>query len=452
MGGWVRNYNDPLNAVVEIGTSDSKPALRIVHQGAGGNAIEVKRPDGTVLWSVDRAGTASGATSVAAPVTLAPDAINIALTLKPTSTTPPQDFLNITSSTGTKVLRMLYDLQETDPGGPAVVMTMEGGNGGWTVGIDAAAATPGRDFAIAKKGGWNASTPGTYFDTFYIEHNGTSPPSIQINNSSAFAPQGSLEVMMATDNNGNVHDTTASNLVIHTGVISGGTPNQTQPAIRMRNWTSGTDRFHLEADGSINLYDTGGNPNITLASLGTTSGTKGIWTVGSGSYGSSAHNLFVHAGAANTDISVQTTSGGSFQIQALNASGTVNAWTTNNSDLILGTNTTARLTIAKTTGGLTQAYSQTLAGATTDVSLATYTPVIAGAFTADRLNYAVLSQPTGAATITDAAVFRFDAAIGTHKAVDAGTTKTTPGTVTAWIKVNINGTIHYMPAYASKTT
>lgn len=127
-------------------------------------------------------------------------------------------------------------------------------------------------------------------------------------------------------------------------------------------------------------------------------------------------------------------------------------WTGNNADLILGTNGVARLTIAKTTGGLAQAFSQTLAGATTDVSLATHTPVIAGAFTADRLNYQVLSQPTGAATITDAAVFRFDAAIGTHKAVDSGTTKTSPGTVTAWIKVNLAGTIHYMPAYASKTT
>jgi acetaldehyde dehydrogenase (acetylating) len=54
--------------------------------------------------------------------------------------------------------------------------------------------------------------------------------------------------------------------------------------------------------------------------------------------------------------------------------------------------------------------------------------------------------------MTDAHVFRFDAAIGTHKAVDSGTTKTSPGTVSAWVKININGATHYMPAYASKTT
>lgn len=387
-----------------------------------------------------------------APVTIVPTAASIGLTLQPASTVAPQDFFNVTSSTGTKVVRIGYGLSEVQTGGPSPFLVMQGGNGGWSMGVDSAAAVKGRDFFIAKVGGVDGLTPGTVYDTFYIEHNGTSPPSIQINNSSAFSPQGSLEVMMATDNNGNVLDATASNVVIHTGVITAGTPNQTQPAIRMRNWTSGTDRFHLEADGSINLYDTGGTVNISLASLGTTSGTKGIWTVGASSFASSAHNLYVFPAAANADVYLATTSGGAFQIQALNASGTVNAWTANNSDLILGTNTTARLTIAKTTGALTQAYSQTLAGATTDVSLATHTPVIAGAFTADRLNYHVLSQPTGAATITDAAVFRFDAAIGTHKAVDSGTTKTSPGTVTAWVKVNINGTIHYMPAYSSKTT
>jgi hypothetical protein len=46
-------------------------------------------------------------------------------------------------------------------------------------------------------------------------------------------------------------------------------------------------------------------------------------------------------------------------------------------------------------------------------------------------------------------VFRFDAAAGTHKAIAAGSTKVTPGTVDAWLKVNINGTLYYVPAYTS---
>ena len=57
----------------------------------------------------------------------------------------------------------------------------------------------------------------------------------------------------------------------------------------------------------------------------------------------------------------------------------------------------------------------------------------------------------GPAAVTDAAVFRFDAAAGTHKAVAAASTKTTPGGVDAWIKTNINGVLFYTPAYLSMT-
>lgn len=40
----------------------------------------------------------------------------------------------------------------------------------------------------------------------------------------------------------------------------------------------------------------------------------------------------------------------------------------------------------------------------------------------------------------------------TDAAIDAGTTKTTPGTVDKWVKVDINGVVHYIAAYTSKTT
>jgi hypothetical protein len=59
---------------------------------------------------------------------------------------------------------------------------------------------------------------------------------------------------------------------------------------------------------------------------------------------------------------------------------------------------------------------------------------------------------TNSAAVTDAAVMRFDANAGTHKAVDSGTTKTSPGTVTEWLKINVNGAVHYIPAYSSKTS
>jgi hypothetical protein len=68
--------------------------------------------------------------------------------------------------------------------------------------------------------------------------------------------------------------------------------------------------------------------------------------------------------------------------------------------------------------------------------------------------YIHFTQPTisgGTTTFTDAHTMYFDAAAGTHKAVDAGTTKTTPGTVNAWVKIDVNGTTYYIPAYTSKT-
>lgn len=81
-------------------------------------------------------------------------------------------------------------------------------------------------------------------------------------------------------------------------------------------------------------------------------------------------------------------------------------------------------------------------------------PGYTAAFTVVRHNYIDVQDVSLAASaaVTDACVMRFDAAAGTHKAVAAGTTKTTPGTVNAWIKHNINGTIYYVPAYTSTTS
>lgn len=72
--------------------------------------------------------------------------------------------------------------------------------------------------------------------------------------------------------------------------------------------------------------------------------------------------------------------------------------------------------------------------------------------TVARHNYIdVLTPTTTNVTVTDACVFRFNASPGTHKAIDSGTTKASPNEVQAWIKININGTIYYVPAYTSKT-
>ena len=73
-------------------------------------------------------------------------------------------------------------------------------------------------------------------------------------------------------------------------------------------------------------------------------------------------------------------------------------------------------------------------------------PVYAGAFTLDRHNYINCRTPTGAATVTNAFVMRFDAALGTHKATTAldKTANAKDGT----IKINVNGVIKHIQLYA----
>jgi len=103
-----------------------------------------------------------------------------------------------------------------------------------------------------------------------------------------------------------------------------------------------------------------------------------------------------------------------------------------------------------TLGGWTRA----LSGNVTDAcqSALRLDPRFSGAHTVTRHNYLDLKNPALSSTsLTDACVARFDAAAGAHKAVDSGTTKTTPGTVDAWLKFNVNGTLYYVPAYTSKT-
>lgn len=79
----------------------------------------------------------------------------------------------------------------------------------------------------------------------------------------------------------------------------------------------------------------------------------------------------------------------------------------------------------------------------------------ATAQTVTRHNYLGIYNPAvggaGPAAVTDACVLWFDAAAGAHKAVDGATTKTTPSGVDAWIKVNLNNTVAYIPVYLSKT-
>jgi hypothetical protein len=110
-------------------------------------------------------------------------------------------------------------------------------------------------------------------------------------------------------------------------------------------------------------------------------------------------------------------------------------------------------------GRIYTAHAETLTADQTDdyaasLRLAPTYSAISVTRTVARHNYITLVNVAvlGTAVVTDAAAMYFNAAIGTHKAIDSGTTKTSPGTVTAWMKVNLNGVIHYIPCYSSKTS
>ncbi len=104
------------------------------------------------------------------------------------------------------------------------------------------------------------------------------------------------------------------------------------------------------------------------------------------------------------------------------------------------------------TGAFNYTRTSTLTGNVTDGVHQVYSVAVNGAFTVTRFNYLAIQNPTGTSTITDGCVLRFNAAAGTHKCVDSGSTKTSPGTVSAWLKHNLNGAIVYQPLYTSKTS
>jgi hypothetical protein len=105
---------------------------------------------------------------------------------------------------------------------------------------------------------------------------------------------------------------------------------------------------------------------------------------------------------------------------------------------------------------LHQAQTYTLTGALTDGYSAGHreAPTYDQNYTVTRHNYLDLNNVTltNSAACTDAAVMRFNAAAGTHLATVGATSKATPSKVSAWIKVNMNGTIMYVPVYSSTTS
>lgn len=196
---------------------------------------------------------------------------------------------------------------------------------------------------------------------------------------------------------------------------------------------------------SITGAAAGTSPNLAVISSGSNEGLQ-ISPKGTGGVhivpGSNSQTTFDVRKSDGTTIVLQ--------VDTTNSRLAIGGQTTNPTYTldIFPANVAAATSLAIRTNG-----SDTLTGNVTDAftgAIAIH-PTIAGAFTATRMNYIDLNNPAGAATVTNACALRFDAAAGTHKAVDAATTKTTPSGVDAWVKINLNGTLAYMPAYLSKT-
>jgi len=220
-------------------------------------------------------------------------------------------------------------------------------------------------------------------------------------------------------------------------------PNGTAaaPGIRLTSEASGLYRIGstsvgvsvagalvLTVGSTASSFASGTTLTVANSTAATSTSTGALVVTGGAGVGGA---LYVGSGLA-------VTGGGSFTT-TFSAGGTITGSNTSSSQHAvqgLGTTTLA--------AGVTDGFTSSIGSS----------PTYSGAFTVTRHNYINLINPTlaGGAALTDACAIRFDANAGTHKAVASGTTKTSPGTVSAWVKININGTIHYIPAYTSTTS
>ena len=357
------------------------------------------------------------------------------------------DAFVIQEPAGTSIVRIL-DTQVGVHNTPTLLLN--GSAGGWGIGIDQAAAdVPYGDFFIERE---DFPSAGLSRDVFYISQRSTNPPGIGIGVSAARIVTDQASYMLSVGPWSDDPSTKGGLLV-----RSGATQDDTAPVLDLiYQFSAGAPLLRVLPTGAIQSTD-----KTSTAIWSSQAGQ--IWAaqrlaVGGGTTVTQSAAVVQIKTASGTDATINVTTGagnGNLTIQATDAAATCMIRTVNASDLLLGTNTTTYWTLkgssAAVKGLIIHAPSLTLSAGPADLTLHQIAPVIAGAFTVTRLDYIELSQPTGVATITDAAVFQFDAAAGTHKATVGATTKVTVTAVTAWLKVNMNGTILYSPLYTSTT-
>jgi len=379
-----------------------------------------------------------------------PLVVPLTIAILPTSTA---DAFVIQEPAGSNMFRLL---DNTGGGaGFSASCVMSGTNGGWNFGTDTTSTVlQYRDFFI---GQLNYPANNNVRDTFYIQANSNNPPGTGgnppgIGMGGGCSQYTDMANYIATIQPWSDSPSGQGGVLIRTGLAQVvGTP-----ALNIVYQNGAGNLFAVYPDGSMVSNDST-NTAIFAAKAGQ------IWSalrlsVGGGTTVTQSAAVFQIKTASGTSATLNMTTGannGNLTITATDGSATCSILAVNASDLLLGTNNTTYWTLqgssAAVKGLLTHAPSLTLSAGPADLTLHTISPVIAGAFTVTRLDYIQLTQYTGAATVTDAAVFSFNAAAGTHKATVGATTKVTVTAVTAWLKVNMNGTILYSPLYASTT-
>lgn len=267
----------------------------------------------------------------------------------------------------------------------------------------------------------------------------------------------------------------AGNIVFTcSGVFIAAIAGNANTGIRLRssvalNWQPGTDPtatpdLSLVRDAANTLALKNGTNVQALRVYGTTTGPKYVTLTDDGTVGLLATNDAHPMRIGVSGVGKWAVDSGSFawmptadNIHDVGFSPTVNRVRSVfvGTSLVIGAAQTQGAVAQSGAEGSSWTFSGTLTGSPADFNGWTFGPTLAGAFTVTRFNYLDLRNVAGAATITDAAAMRFDAAPGTHKALAANAavavTITSVGptgaqtTVQGWIKMNINGTLRYVP-------
>lgn len=271
-----------------------------------------------------------------------------------------------------------------------------------------------------------------------------------------------------------VHYFNGTNYILKTaaggggGATNGSGPNSDGQAGISTTGTLNNYANNATSTGVITMNLNGGTGGTVLNSTGTAGGGGGGYGGGAaGTSGSGNSNIgkgggslgdTTYAGSSqtpgnstDTDYISNISTSGKPVLGGKGNSGAILVYGLQNSNITSNINTiTKNQTFSKITTSESLTTSGVIAnGISAQINI--NTTLSGTGYAIDNYSYIKINNPILTnTTITNAAVFNFPTS--SHSAVDSGTTKTTINNVSSWIPLNINGTLHYIPAYTDKTS